>query len=132
MIDIITVVSSIGNRIPFFNTTSTPAVILHVTFCGADQDNQCVWEWSEGLAPRQETQTITLTCVSLQSDCGFCKSSFKWHIKTGFVVYPVSSRVIHSFQMRTNANLLYKDAGHTFHILTSVSAMHHSARGHHC
>lgn len=43
------------------------------------------------LAPQHEGQYNNLTCVSLQSECGFCKSSFKWPIKTGFIVYPVSS-----------------------------------------
>lgn len=112
MIDIITVVRSIGNRILFL--TPCPRLIWHLSFCGSDQDNRCMWEWSEGSAPRQENRTIT--CVSLRSDCGFCKSSFKWHIKTGFVVYPVSSQFIHSFflkafqmQMRMQANLFYKD-----------------------
>lgn len=26
-----------------------------------------------------------------QTECGFCTSSFMWHIKSGFVVYPVCS-----------------------------------------
>lgn len=64
-----------------------------------------------GLAPQHEGQTNNLTCVSLQSECAFCKSSFKWPIKTGFIVCPVSSRsfLVNDFQMGIHANVFCKD-----------------------
>lgn len=48
MIDIMIIVVSFMD-ILFFNITSTYTVIWHLLFCGADQDNQCMWDWNEEL-----------------------------------------------------------------------------------
>lgn len=57
----------------FFNITSTYTVIWHLLFCGADQDNQCMWDWNERLrvSATRRGSNNNLTCfhckVSVES-----------------------------------------------------------------
>lgn len=84
-------------------------MIWHLLFCGADQDNQCMWDWEEWSwvsATTWESNSY-LKCVSLQSECGFCK----WPIKTGFIVFSCPCTVFYknveyafSWQLQMNSN----------------------------
>lgn len=111
MIDIITVVRSIGNRILFL--TPRPRLIWHLSFCGADQDNQCMWEWSEGSAPRQENQTITWCVFHCKVIVDSVKAPLSGPLKLAllFILSPLNSFILFlkAFQMRMRANLFYKD-----------------------
>lgn len=104
MIDIIIiVVSSIDILILFL--TVLPHIQWFYTCCSVVQIR------NEGLrvSATKQGSNNNLTCVSL-SKCGFCRSSFKWPIKTGFIVYPVSSRsfLFNDSQVGIHANVFFK------------------------